>query len=271
MSKIGARRAAPILALVVAAASTCAAFGQPRDDTPTLHVTGTLFRVVLPDGRVLTSPDLVGALFEVADESGRLTMVRIEAVALDPSDPAGDVWLHRFSVPDAGGGGWRNLCSAAPDGTEAGFPIATGGAVATVGEPRTPPAFTLTCTSGAVGKCVRLGYKPWRDVAGVPLADYHQACVRALRADYGGDGISFTRDGTRVDLFDRLGIQQPEPSPGELTFEAAWNAEGAACVRRPRIAEIVSLTDLGLRYPRLVERTGAACSETMPALIWNRS
>ena len=42
--------------------------------------------------------------------------------------------------------------------------------------------FTLTCATGAQGKCVRFGYKPWKTLSnGVVLADYHQACVRLVR------------------------------------------------------------------------------------------
>jgi len=43
-------------------------------------------------------------------DAGRAIPVRIESVARDPADAAGDVWLHRLSVPDAGTGAWRALC-----------------------------------------------------------------------------------------------------------------------------------------------------------------
>ena len=63
-----------------------------------------MFRVALPDGRILGSPDLIGAVLDVADETGRSMTVRIDAVAPDPSDRDSDVWLHHFSVRDAGTG-----------------------------------------------------------------------------------------------------------------------------------------------------------------------
>jgi hypothetical protein len=78
----------------------------------------------MPDGRVLTSPDLVGAVLDAADETGRIIRVRIDAATRDPSDADGDIWLHRFSVPDAGTGAWREFCAPGPDGTVAGFPLA---------------------------------------------------------------------------------------------------------------------------------------------------
>ena len=47
-----------------------------------------------------------------------------------------------------------------------------------------------------------------------------------MRADYCGNGKPHTRDGTRIELWDREGIQVDTSEPG-LTFEAAWNEDGA--------------------------------------------
>jgi hypothetical protein len=199
--------------------------------------------------------------------------VRIDAVALDPADRDGDVWLHRFSVRDGGTGEWRALCATpGPDGSLAGFPLA-GSWTADGRHLRGAAGFTVTCTAGAIGKCVRFGYKPWRDAAGEPLWDYHQACVRMVRADYAGDGVGHTRNGTLVDLFDRLGIQQPgvDPPGHALAFEAAWSPEGAVCVRRTRIPELLSNEELAAHYPQLAGKIGPACSGKVDALLWNRS
>ncbi len=58
---------------------------------------------------------------------------------------------------------------------------------------------TLSCTTGVLAKCVRLGYQPWKRAPdGTTLRPYHQACTRALRADYCGDGTPPTRDGMAV-------------------------------------------------------------------------
>jgi hypothetical protein len=226
----------------------------------------------MPDGRVLASLDLIGAVLEATDETGRIITVRIDAVSRDPSDTEGDVWLHRFSVPDAETGGWREFCTPGPDGTVAGFPMA-GSWTSDGRHERASVGFTITCTSGAIGKCVRIGYKPWREVKGETLWDYHQACVRAVRADYGGDGTGHTRNGTLVDISDRLGIQPPEfdPHGPALEFEAAWGPDGAICVRRTRIPEVLSTAELASRYPHLAGRIGPDCSEAVSALIWNRS
>src|SRR5262249_23910179 len=133
--------------------------------------------------------------------------------------------------------------------------------------------FTVTCTAGAIGKCVRFGYKPWREAGGEALWDYHQACVRMARADYAGDGVGHTRNGTLIDIPDPLDIQQPgdDPPGRTLTFEAAWGPDGAVCVRRTRIPELFSTEELAEHYPQLAPRIGPDCSDKVAALLWNRS
>jgi hypothetical protein len=66
-----------------------------------------------------------------------------------------------------------------------------------------PGPLLITCTGGAEGKCIRFGYKPWHPLSdGTSLEPYYRACVRLVRADYGGDGVGHTRNGTPIDLFD---------------------------------------------------------------------
>jgi hypothetical protein len=248
------------------------AMGEGIASGPSLEVVATQFRITMPDGRVLASRDLVGAVLDATDEMGRTIRVRLDAVTRDPSDRDGDISLHRFSVPDAATGSWRDFCTPGPDGTVAGFPLA-GSWTKDGRHERAGSGFTITCTSGAVGKCVRMGYKPWRTLNGESLWDYHQACVRAVRADYGGDGTGYTRNGTLIDISDRLGIQRTEPDPRgrALEFEAAWGPDGAICVRRTRIADVLSTTELAVRYTHLADKIGPDCSEAVNALIWNRS
>ena len=87
---------------------------------------------------------------------------------------------------------------------------------------------TFACYSGVLNKCVRWGYAPWN-----VGADLHQACTRMARADYCGNGISFTKNGTVIDVFDVLGIQRATDE-ADLVFEAAWGPSGAVCVNRTR-------------------------------------
>jgi len=87
---------------------------------------------------------------------------------------------------------------------------------------------TFACSSGVLNKCVRWGYAPWN-----VGADLHQACTRMARADYCGNGVSFTKNGTVIDVFDVLGIQRAT-GEADLVFEAAWGPSGAVCVNRTR-------------------------------------
>ncbi len=96
--------------------------------------------------------------------------------------------------------------------------------------------FTFACEGSSVAKCVELGYKPWSGedkLQGRAMPHYHDACVRMMRADYCGDGQSWTAEGQTIGLWDRRGIQ-PESFP-DWTFEAAWSPLGAVCLDTPRI------------------------------------
>jgi hypothetical protein len=82
--------------------------------------------------------------------------------------------------------------------------------------------FTIACRGSAIAKCVELGYKPWSGI--VPQL---ASCVRALRADYCGDGTPHTVNGTMVNIYDNLGIQDDAV---EWVPEAEWTPDGATCV-----------------------------------------
>jgi hypothetical protein len=233
-----------------------------------VSVEGTELRVTAPDGRVLSGEALVGAVLTVRDPSGERRAVRIDAVERDPRDPEHEVVLYALSVRDAEGAPWRELCRPGPDGHSRGFALANEGG----------RGFRLTCTSGAVGKCVRWGYKPWRRAAdGTSLAPVHAACVRMARADYCGDGTPHTRDGTLVDVYDPFRVRVPtRDAAPTMTFEAAWGPDGAVCVRRVRIPEKASLDGLLRECPaKLAGRVGEACTEEgarrAGALVMNRS
>jgi len=235
-----------------------------------VDVDKTAFRVLLRDGRLLAQEQLPGTILVLGDGSGLQRRIRIDSVERDTRDPAGEIVLYALSEQDARSGEWRNLCLPDPEGRRLGFPLA--GAFTPDG--RYEPAhfgILLTCTGGAEGKCIRFGYKPWGHGPGnVCLAPYYQACVRLVRADYCGDGIGHTRDGTPIDIFDKIGIQRDEPAQG-MTFEAAWGPDGAVCVRHTRLPDILDSTALAAGCPRLAHSIGLTCDETAPALIFNRS
>lgn len=68
-----------------------------------------------------------------------------------------------------------------------------------------------------------------------------QSCIRMVRADYCGDGRPHTKDGTKINIWDRDGIQKPDaeqPGHPEL-FEAAWGPSGAVFLGIPRWSDDV--------------------------------
>jgi hypothetical protein len=251
------------------------AFGSPAmavesATVRSVEVKGTAFRITLRDGRIIAQDHLRGVILALGDGTGRQRRIRIDGVERDRQDTAGEVVLYTLSEQDSVSGEWRNLCLPDPDGRRLGFPLA--GAFTSDGRYEADRGqILLTCTGGAEGKCVRFGYKPWGfGPNNVSLAPYFQACVRLVRADYCGDGIGHTRDGTPIDIFDRIGIQRNEPAPG-MTFEAAWRADGAVCVRHTRLPDVLDSVALGAQCPRLERSIGESRDEATPALLFNRS
>jgi hypothetical protein len=229
-----------------------------------LTVDGTEFNLITPDGRVLRSYDLVGATIKVRDGAKTINLT-IQSVENDHEAKGGKVVLHHFVV-QGDNGATTEFCSPDATGRSLGFPVPDGRG-----------GFDLTCISGVVAKCIRWGYRFWEErPGGPPLRALHQACTRMARADYGGDGVPTTRDGTTIDLYDRFGIQSPDRLPS-MTFEAAWGVDGAICVAHPRIPTNISLEQIAERYPRLKSQIGPnACTEERAmqnpaALLFNRS
>jgi ADYC domain len=246
------------------AAILVAATASLASAQPTLSVDGTEFLLITADGRTLRSIELEGATLRIGS-AGTEIEITIAGVADDPRAVGGRVMLHHFVVKD-GSGRKVDLCAPDAEGRSLGFPIPDGHG-----------SFELTCTSGAVGKCVRWGYRPWEEMpGGPPMRALHQACIHMARADYGGDGRATTRDGTMIEMYDRFGIQRSDREV-PMSFEAGWGVGGATCVARPRIPENISLEQLGERYPHLKSRLGEkACTEEGAmrdprALLFNRS
>ena len=101
--------------------------------------------------------------------------------------------------------------------------------------------FTLGCVNASIGKCMLLGYRPSKIVKECDsdnncrdqdLGNWLAACTRAVRADYCGDGVAHTRDGTPVNFWDNLGVQTRDITKWKI--EAEWTTQGAKCIRHTR-------------------------------------
>jgi len=234
---------------------------------PDLTVEHTGFVLKLADGRVLKGTQMQGAVVHMAVEGGKLASIKLASIKPDDKDP--DILRHQFEVQDAQGV-WKPACEPNFYGETWGFPISL-----PVGHPGRDGAITLTCSSGAVGKCVRFGYKPWvKGPHGEDLLPYHAACVHMVRADYAGDGVPHTKNGTDIDVYDHIGIQSSESGgDAHFAFEAGWAPAGAVCVAHTRWADVMTTETLLKTYPRLAkpEACTDAYASTLGALLFNRS
>jgi hypothetical protein len=207
---------------------------------------------------------LVGALLIGKSESGQAVRLRIDAVETAPDPDAktpvnenADLKLYRVSAQQGQGRsphdeGFRP--NTPPTGQFA--PLCTEGRLAvlvpgtwdyTYGEGSAAGGkashdgseLTFACVGSAIAKCMtQMKYRPWRSLparAGKPAQPFdelHQACVRAVRADYCGDGESMTQSGEQVNFYDRFDIER---DGADWPLEAAWNADGALCVNGTRL------------------------------------
>jgi hypothetical protein len=166
----------------------------------------------------------------------RITDIVEEDPKYDPTD-TGSTWLYTLDQRVDRTGSWQPACGADLDGRGVAIPLAAtwnshGDRV------ESSSLFTFGCTTGVIAKCYRWGYRPWVTGYG-DLAAMHWACTRLARADYCGDGVSHTQDGTWINLWDNLPapgpIQQHGPrTPDGMHFEAGWNTDGAVCLSRTR-------------------------------------
>lgn len=185
---------------------------------------------------------LTGARLSAKSDTGKQLVLRIAGV----TPPAtGDTWRYDVQYRETDGS-WQPICL---DGTTPYDAVAIDGWWdLRSGHPgdgskhASGQRFTFACRHvGALGKCIDAGYRPWASHAGASLDEYHQACVRLIRADYCGDSVSHTIDGQLVNLYDQLGVQS-DTSP--WTPEAEWSADGALCISpHTRSIDAISCAD----------------------------
>lgn len=193
---------------------------------------------------------IAGTTLTTLDEQGRPLSLHIREVEIDPDDPDQEIYLYTLFYQNAASQ-WQNLCQPDRFGVAKAIPLA--GQWDKTGAHLDNGQITFACTNSVQAKCVRLGYKPWKTVNGQSLRQYHQACTRMLRADYCGNGVAHTREGTPIDVYDRLNIQQPTADSG-MSFEAAWSPEGAVWLSRTR-------------YPNTIAQLQQDCPEKLQAIL----
>lgn len=99
-----------------------------------------------------------------------------------------------------------------------------------------PDVVSMACRGSALAKMALLGYRP---SDGQSSVDERQATLRMIRADYCGDGTSYTDAGVPMDWTDALGNVEYDSSTMSDQLEAHWTAEGASCVGKPRLPSAI--------------------------------
>jgi hypothetical protein len=232
----GSVNGARLVSAVVAAAAT--GTGADGAGLSGIRLDGSVITSVRDDGAVLSGAALLGATFSTETAEGAPVDVRIDALeSLPARHPGGEIHRYTISYAQRGSADFRPAC-----GERQGSPIRAiplegrwddrqgvpgGGAKIKGGG-----MITFACEGYALAKCVHLGYVPWLAVDGAPLEAHHEACVRMIRADYCGDGRSWTVDGTLINVYDNFGIQQDTEG---WHIESEWGPGGARCLSRRRI------------------------------------
>ena len=174
-----------------------------------------------------TGAALVGARWQVAvvNELGIATPREIWIAAVDVISAKESRYTFQTHDDD---GAVTYLCDADPMGSHAAAVIKD----VTIDPDTADMAVRketayFACVSGAVGKAITWGYRPWER----SLPEF-AAAVRVVRADYCFDGMSWTESGTVMQVKDRWNINTflSAATPTEVV----WTKTGIACLTQPR-------------------------------------
>jgi len=226
-------------------------------------------------GTALVNAHLTG---QVQTAAGAITLVDYQITAIEAEqavyDPTstGNTYLYALAQNVDGTGTYQAACGADQDGRHAAIAMTAiwdshGNRV------ESSTLFTFGCTTGAVAKCYRWGYRPWVTGYG-DLVATHWACTRLARADYCGNGTSHTRDGTLINVWDNLPAPGPIQAHGApplgMLFEAGWSTNGAVCLSHTRWLLNGPVIALGcpdrLIAPGLLLLGGTVCDTVAQAL-----
>lgn len=190
---------------------------------------------------------LVGTILDV--QVGNVAyQFQINRVDVDTQSGFQDIYLYEIVFRNNNPPGpWLNLCTDAKGSPVAAVSIENYWNMKTGARIDAPGTITFACVNGAIGKCVRWGYRPWamgKTCSGpactsISLKEHHQACTRMVRADYCGKGQPHTVDGTVIDVFDAL----TPPVQSRVTqwpIEAMWRPDGATCVSATRLKALTA-------------------------------
>lgn len=189
-----------------------------------------------------TSSNMVGAVFVGMLDNGTQLPLVIDSTSADTDAAVADLQYYVVSYETSTGN--QPLCGLDASGNpvqaialagEWNYATGTSGGGSHI---NSASAFTFACVGYALADCALVGYEPWNSIqvcqgsgrhqrcTDVSLAPLHQACTRAYRADYCGNGVSYTVNGTSIDVYDGYGYRT---ATSGWTFEAEWTDDGARC------------------------------------------
>lgn len=175
---------------------------------------------------IYSDTDFLGAQFELT-MWGKSRTLFVSGVT---APPAGEnFWLYLFQW-DQGAGNTTPLCAPTDPGGDLRA-VAHDGLVI---NPETgdvssrPDTVYVACLSGVAGKLtqVSLGYGLRPIDFGLPT---FEGFMRAVLADYCGDGQSWTAPGELITYASKLGLG-PGVQPNIQHTDAVWNLNGALCI-----------------------------------------
>ncbi len=198
---------------------------------------GTALSAISTVGPPLSGADVVGSTWNGTASNGAVVKLRIDS-ALQGTGTNADLWFYGVSYASATSGTLGTLIPTLTSGTSGttwqplcgvditNVPVkavAVAGVWGTSGTyAASTSSFTFACRAKTIAKCVELGYKTFKG-----YADQLASCVRLLRADYCGTGVSNTVNGTLLNLYDNVGVQLDTET---WSPEAEWTPAGARCI-----------------------------------------
>lgn len=158
----------------------------------------------------------------------------------------------------------QHVCDVDPDGGYGAIALADISVHAISGEVTSrDDTLYLGCTSGAVGKAAAWGYPVW-DLG----TDEFEAAIRVVRADYCGNGASWTVPGTYLQLTDTWATNSFHDA--QASTEAIWGAAGALCIGAPRLEQYAgAVTCNGTPVPACAPSVTLA--GTSGGLFWTKN
>lgn len=242
----------------------------------TLHVVGSRLYGVRTGAPTLSGAALVGAFFLVAHDSGLIYRIHVSQLISVPlwggpskGQPVEGYRLEWSALADPEHR--TNLCAEPPEGKPQGpemlglpgeFTVLFEGnrydAKAKTVLPGDRNWFNLGCASHALSKLFLTGHTA---VTGSATTAEQQAVLKALTADYCGDGTSFTVGGEP--LYWKTSNTYMKYYGTPTTLESRWNENGPICLDYPRLKK--SLNPLAQQhFPDIWDAIHTQCPARVP-------